>query len=144
MDIGVVLVTFNRLNCLTKALDKYEIQKKKPKYIIVVNNCSNDGTEAFLKEWKNEKSEIEKYVINLKENTGGSGGFCFLGLSPKPLTASTLNMLTLFNGQNYQHTGIKKNNRSDDTIDCYFKKNTLDKHRKRGCRRQTYCSERCA
>lgn len=75
MDIGVVLVTFNRINDLKKALKHYENQQKKPSYIIVVNNNSSDGTEEALEEWKNVNNNIEKYVINLKENIGGSGGF---------------------------------------------------------------------
>lgn len=75
MDIGVVLVTFNRVNDLKKALKHYENQQKKPSYIIVVNNNSSDGTEEVLNEWKNVNNNIEKYVINLNENIGGSGGF---------------------------------------------------------------------
>jgi GT2 family glycosyltransferase len=75
MKIGVVIVTFNRINCLKKALSKYEEQKKEPQYIIVVNNCSSDGTNEFLIEWQNIKSNIKRYVINLNMNIGGSGGF---------------------------------------------------------------------
>lgn len=80
MDIGVVLVTFNRKDELKKALIKYEKQKKKPEYIIVVNNNSTDGTYEFLNYWEQEKNSIQKYVINLKENIGGSGGF-YTGLN---------------------------------------------------------------
>lgn len=75
MDIGVVLVTFNRIDKLKIALKKYESQIKKPKYIIVVNNNSTDGTFELLKEWKEERAKFEKYVINLEKNVGGSGGF---------------------------------------------------------------------
>lgn len=75
MDIGVVLVTFNRINDLKVALKKYEDQIKQPKYIVVVNNNSTDGTFELLQEWKEEKAEFNKYVINLEKNIGGSGGF---------------------------------------------------------------------
>ena len=75
MKIGVALVTFNRKNELQKALVSYEEQIKKPEYIIVVNNNSTDGTEVFLEKWENEKSNIQKIVINLERNIGGSGGF---------------------------------------------------------------------
>lgn len=75
MDIGVVIVTFNRLKELKIALNKYENQTKKPKYIIVVNNNSNDGTKEFLEQWKSESRIFEKHVVNLSNNIGGSGGF---------------------------------------------------------------------
>lgn len=51
LSIGVVLVTFNRLEELKKAIPCYENQTVKPKYIIVVNNCSTDGTDKFLAGW---------------------------------------------------------------------------------------------
>ena len=75
MKIGVVLVTYNRLDKLKIALASYEKQKVRPKYILIINNNSTDGTKAYLEEWQNEKTEIEKIVVNLDKNTGGSGGF---------------------------------------------------------------------
>ena len=51
LSIGVVLVTYNRLEELKKAIPCYENQTVKPKYIIVVNNCSTGGTDEYLKEW---------------------------------------------------------------------------------------------
>ena len=75
MNFGVVLVTYNRLDKLKIALECYEKQTYLPKKMIVVNNASNDGTEEFLKIWSSKKSKIQKEVINLSENTGGSGGF---------------------------------------------------------------------
>ena len=45
MKIGVVLVTYNRLEKLKIALKSYEEQTVLPKYILVVNNNSNDGTK---------------------------------------------------------------------------------------------------
>lgn len=75
LKIGVVLVTYNRIEKLKIALEKYKEQAFKPQYILIVNNNSNDGTEEYLKQWLNEKSEYRKHVTNLKENIGGSGGF---------------------------------------------------------------------
>lgn len=75
MNIGVVLVTFNRLDKLKIALNAYDSQSLKPKYIMVVNNNSNDGTKEFLEKWKEVKSDYERLVLNLDFNTGGSGGF---------------------------------------------------------------------
>lgn len=73
--IGVVLVTFNRLKQLKMALASYEAQSCIPKYIVIVNNNSTDGTNEYLDKWRLTSSEYEKYIINLEVNTGGSGGF---------------------------------------------------------------------
>ena len=75
MDICAVIVTFNRLECLKKALKKYEEQIKRPKYLLIVNNNSSDGTKEYLETWKQEPSEIQKIVLHLPSNTGGAGGF---------------------------------------------------------------------
>lgn len=79
MNIGVVVVTFNRCEKLKKALKSYDDQINKPKYIIVVNNKSTDDTEDYLNNWKEQDNGIDKYVVNLDENMGGSGGF-YVGL----------------------------------------------------------------
>ena len=75
MNFGVVLVTYNRLDKLKIALKCYEKQTYLPKEIIVVNNNSNDGTYEYLEKWKLKESKIKKTIINLKKNSGGSGGF---------------------------------------------------------------------
>lgn len=75
MKIGVVIVTYNRLEKLKIALKSYEKQSFKPQYILVVNNNSTDGTLEYLKEWKSKNNKIEKIILNLDKNTGGSGGF---------------------------------------------------------------------
>ena len=79
MKIGVVLVTYNRLEKLKIAIKSYENQVIKPDYILIINNNSTDGTNEYLEKWKNEKNEIKKIVTCLNKNTGGSGGF-FEGL----------------------------------------------------------------
>lgn len=73
--IGVVIVTYNRLEKLKKALEAYENQKMKPSVIIVVDNNSTDGTKDYLKNWQNESFMCRKNVIFLDNNIGGSGGF---------------------------------------------------------------------
>ncbi len=74
-NIGVVLVTFNRLGELKKSLACYESQTLKPAYLIVVDNCSTDGTVDFLKEWEKKPLPFPAEVLYLPTNTGGSGGF---------------------------------------------------------------------
>lgn len=76
MNICVVIVTYNRLNKLQKALQSYESQTCPPHCIIVVNNNSTDGTHDYLSQWSVSNSNIpEKIIINLDVNTGGAGGF---------------------------------------------------------------------
>lgn len=74
-DIGVVIVTFNRLEKLIKTLKAYEDQTLAPAYIVVVNNASSDGTAAYLEKWAGKKERFKKYILNLPKNIGGSGGF---------------------------------------------------------------------
>ena len=81
MDIGVVIVTYNRIEKLRTALRKFDEQQQLPKYIIVVNNASTDGTEGYLTNWKKaEDARYRRVVLDKDENDGGSGGF-FAGLS---------------------------------------------------------------
>lgn len=75
MDIGVVIVTYNRKEKLMETLNQFSRQTKSPLYVLVVNNASTDQTEEVLKTWQKEKENFEKIVLNLEENTGGSGGF---------------------------------------------------------------------
>lgn len=75
MEIGVVLVTFNRLEKLRIALECYEEQSFKPKYLLVVDNCSTDGTQEFLTEWKAQQGGFPRKTLFLEQNTGGAGGF---------------------------------------------------------------------
>lgn len=75
MEIGVVVVTFNRIDKLKKCLAAYENQHFLPKFIVVVDNCSTDGTGIYLKEWRKKNSGYRKTVICSERNLGGAGGF---------------------------------------------------------------------
>lgn len=75
--IGVVMVTYNRLDMLKHALETFDMQEKIPEYVLVVNNCSTDGTYEYLEDWKNEKRNYRKEILHTKDNLGGSGGFYY-------------------------------------------------------------------
>lgn len=75
MDIGVVLVTYNRIEELKKTVLLYEQQMKSPAYIMIIDNHSTDGTVDFLKKWEREEKNIPHKIVLLPENVGGSGGF---------------------------------------------------------------------
>ncbi len=75
MNFGAVIVTYNRIDYLKESIECYTNQSLKPHRIVVVDNCSTDGTVEFLKNWKAKDAGVEKEVIFLSENQGGSGGF---------------------------------------------------------------------
>lgn len=74
-SVAVVIVTYNRIEKLRTALKYYENQILLPEYLIIVNNCSTDGTKEYLENWIQDKKFYKKIVINTDENLGGSGGF---------------------------------------------------------------------
>ena len=74
MKIAIVLCTFNRIDCLKIALQKYENQTVKPDFMVIVNNASTDGTKEYLDKWEGSPSSIKKIIIHNKQNIGGSGG----------------------------------------------------------------------
>ena len=75
-SIVCVVVTFNRLEKLKKAIYAYEKQSMPFDTLVIVDNHSTDGTEQYLEEWGKTNSKLfNKHVIHLQENRGGSGGF---------------------------------------------------------------------
>ena len=78
-NIGVVIVTYNRLDKLRETLNCFERQTKHPKYMVIVDNASSDGTSQHLQKWQSIKASYSKYVLTNERNLGGSGGF-FTGL----------------------------------------------------------------
>lgn len=75
MKIDAVIVTYNRLEKLKKAIEAFEKQTYLPQRLIIVNNNSNDKTKEFLENWEQKKDNFEKVIINMDENIGGAGGF---------------------------------------------------------------------
>lgn len=72
MKIYIVIVTYNRINCLKNTIEAALQQQAE---IIVVNNNSTDGTTYYLNSIENLYESLN--IFNLSENTGGSGGFAF-------------------------------------------------------------------
>lgn len=75
MKIGILCVTFNRIDMLKKLLSIYNEQEEFIDTILVINNHSTDGTEEFLNCWSLDDKKSKHIVKHLPENTGGSGGF---------------------------------------------------------------------
>jgi GT2 family glycosyltransferase len=70
-----VIVTYNRLNLLKKAVLSIEHQTYPVEEIIIIDNDSTDGTQAFMTGYKKLNNKIVYY--RLQKNTGGAGGFNF-------------------------------------------------------------------
>ena len=71
-EVGIVVVTYNRLELLKEVVESLRQQTFRDFQIVVVNNGSTDNTS----EWLTNQKDI--YTIN-QENLGGAGGF-FTGM----------------------------------------------------------------
>ncbi len=72
MNIYCVVVTYNRLALLKECLQAVAGQTRRPDRIIVVDNCSTDGTTEYLRD---NAAELGLHVVHMDRNVGGSGGF---------------------------------------------------------------------
>ncbi|MDI1323161.1 MAG: glycosyltransferase [Algoriphagus sp.] len=66
--VALIIVTFNRLETLKKNLDHIRKQKRKPDFVLIVENGSIDGTVDFL-----ENQDEFNFLLN-GDNIGWSGG----------------------------------------------------------------------
>lgn len=69
----IVIVTYNRLELLKECLVHAINQTMAARKIIVVDNCSTDGTDAFLDEEFAKNDLVD--IFHSEENLGGSWGF---------------------------------------------------------------------
>ncbi|MCD8037974.1 MAG: glycosyltransferase [Lachnospiraceae bacterium] len=69
----VVIVTYNRKELLEECVSKVNSQSLPASHVVIVNNASTDGTDAFLDRLakKNEKY----FIVQCPKNIGGAGGF---------------------------------------------------------------------
>ena len=70
--IVAVVVTYNRKKLLQECLGVLDKQTYPLSGIVVVNNCSTDGTTKWLQTIQDKKYKI----LTMPENIGGAGGFC--------------------------------------------------------------------
>lgn len=70
--VNVVVVTYNRLELLKECIDAIQKQTYPINKIIIIDNCSNDGTQEFLNQFSNDNKFVLEYLGN---NIGGAGGF---------------------------------------------------------------------
>lgn len=90
MTISAIIVTFNRKDLVLRCIDAVLNQTHKVENLIIVDNCSTDGTvQAIFEKYGNGQFDSQKekllslsvtdgvsvYIYPKSENTGGSGGF---------------------------------------------------------------------
>lgn len=78
MKYTAVIVTYNRLNLLEECIGHVLKQTLPFCSITIINNCSLDGTAAYLDKKQSEFPVLS--VHHMPENLGGAGGFSY-GLS---------------------------------------------------------------
>jgi GT2 family glycosyltransferase len=69
VSVVAVVVTWNRRELLEESLDAVRGQTHMPRAVVVVDNCSTDGTADYL------AGQTGLDVVRLERNTGGAGGF---------------------------------------------------------------------
>lgn len=72
MNVGCVVVTYNRLSLLKENLRSLREQTYLPHKIYIIDNCSTDGTRKYLDSIAEDKL---LNVVHLDKNIGGAGGF---------------------------------------------------------------------
>lgn len=72
MNYGVVIVTYNRLGLLKECIDACLAQTAGFKSIIIVDNCSTDGTGEYLDGYGDDERFV---IVHEDKNLGGAGGF---------------------------------------------------------------------
>jgi len=73
MRITAVVVTYNRLELLKKCLPSILRQTCPVDDIVVIDNCSTDGTDKWLKEFGAGHDIV--HVMTMSSNLGGAKGF---------------------------------------------------------------------
>lgn len=71
-SVVAVVVTYNRKDMLTECLQALKAQSK-PCDVIVVDNCSTDGTREMMAELV--KTDKRLMLFCMEKNEGGAGGF---------------------------------------------------------------------
>jgi rhamnopyranosyl-N-acetylglucosaminyl-diphospho-decaprenol beta-1,3/1,4-galactofuranosyltransferase len=71
--IAAVVVTWNRRALLARCLEAVLAQVPAPQRVVVIDNASGDGTEAWLRELSARDRRVR--AVRAPRNLGGAGGF---------------------------------------------------------------------
>lgn len=75
IKITCLVVTYNRLTLLKKALANILAQTKPIDELVIIDNASTDGTSEFLGDLSANDKKI--VYVRLPKNTGGAGGYYY-------------------------------------------------------------------
>lgn len=79
--VSVIVPTYNRAHCITEALESVWQQTYRPVELIVVDDGSEDDTQAVLKKWKNDHSDDSSFSVQVcRQRNRGAGAARNLGL----------------------------------------------------------------
>jgi len=73
MLVACVIVTYNRLDLLKEAFQAVSTQTSLPNLVVIVDNCSSDGTRDWLTALADKRTDVK--AVFLDSNYGGAGGF---------------------------------------------------------------------
>lgn len=71
-----IVVTYNRKELLVRCLEALLTQQQQVNDILIIDNDSRDGTQAYLEENGYLNNKMVSY-INIGKNLGGAGGFSY-------------------------------------------------------------------
>lgn len=71
MKYIIVIVTYNRIKLLKECVVAALWQTYPPYKIVIINNCSTDGTDDYLE----SLDQQEILIVHERQNSGGAGGF---------------------------------------------------------------------
>ncbi len=77
--VTAVVVSYNREALLRECLDGLAAQTRPVDNVVVVDNASTDGSRDVIRRHELIAAHMDNgtaHVVELKENTGGAGGFC--------------------------------------------------------------------
>lgn len=86
-SVAIVIVTYNRPDLLEGLLHSICSLERKPEFVIVIDNNSNEPTKNILIEFSSRDLGFELIIKSLDKNIGGAGGFS-VGVSEALKTAA--------------------------------------------------------
>ena len=73
LRVSVIIPVFNEIQTLPQILEK--VQSEKPAEIIIVDDCSTDGTREFLQKYKNKNIKVAYHEQNFGKGAALHTGF---------------------------------------------------------------------
>ncbi len=71
MRISVIVPTYNRVEQLKNLLLSFsKLKEKMPHEIIIIDDCSDDGTQSYLKKWISKDHLFKAKYVSLDNNSG--------------------------------------------------------------------------